>query len=129
MRAVEKYLKGVGVLYRGSSKAIVAQVKQHTVEQQAGGSEADNSTTNESDKWDNGYKLLRAFQQTEEHCDVPIRHDFQLGKKKTPMTTARIARLELLGFKWNCKLTSDKVWDARFNQLISYKKQKGDCNV
>ena len=51
-------------------------------------------------------------------------------KKQTAMTTNRIDQLEAVGFKWALQRhTTMKSWNERFEELKSYKQQKGNCNV
>jgi hypothetical protein len=47
-------------------------------------------------------------------------------KKQTAMTTNRIDQLEAVGFKWALQRhTTMKSWNERFEELKSYKQQKG----
>jgi len=51
-------------------------------------------------------------------------------KKQTAMTPSRIEQLEIVGFKWALQRhTTMKSWNERFEELKSYKLEKGNCNV
>lgn len=51
-------------------------------------------------------------------------------KKQTAMTPHRIEQLEAVGFKWALQRhTTMKSWAERFEELKTYKAEKGDCNV
>eukprot|EP00979_Chaetoceros_neogracilis_P002040 scaffold366_cov213-Chaetoceros_neogracile.AAC.2 len=51
-------------------------------------------------------------------------------KKQTAMTLSRIEQLEVVGFKWALQRhTTMKSWNERFEELKSYKQDKGNCNV
>lgn len=52
-------------------------------------------------------------------------------KKKCNLTAERIAELESIGFVWNTQRRARQAqdWEKRFQQLVEYKKEQGDCLV
>lgn len=46
--------------------------------------------------------------------------------KNGNLSEERIEQLESLGFSWD---PLEEAWQARFNELMQYKQQLGDCNV
>ena len=58
-------------------------------------------------------------------------------KKKKAMTPKRIAKLDKIGFEWDRShvklfqrnLRNDEDWNARYKDLIEYKRRNGNCNV
>jgi len=46
--------------------------------------------------------------------------------KNGNLSKERIEQLESLGFSWD---PVEEAWQARFNELMQYKQQLGDCNV
>lgn len=99
---------------------------------------------NQNSKWEKKCKALVSFKETNGHTLVPNRN-FQLGNwvstqrrhykalksgKKTPLSQARIQKLEQIGFVWEAtKDPRHPSWDDRFKQLTDYKAQHGNCLV
>ena len=54
---------------------------------------------------------------------------------KSSMTNERIDALESIGFNWrvynstSCELKQQKKWNARFRELMAYRRENGNCNV
>ena len=97
------------------------------------------------------FEELKEYKAIHGHCNVPQSTDLgkwvkmqrenkheadlkrsgvtPLRKKPKPcLSQDRIDKLESLGFQW--RVAKPAVgWDARFQQLIMYRNQHGDCNV
>jgi predicted chitinase len=93
--------------------------------------------------WEDRLSELADFRKIHGHCNVPTRYteNRKLGEwvgtqrnvyklrregKSTPMTTARIEKMESLGFEWDCLGTA---WEKRLSELADYRKIHGHCNV
>ena len=50
------------------------------------------------------------------------RTEFKEGK----LSDGRVERLESTGFVWD---PLDEIWTARFDELVDFKNENGDCNV
>jgi hypothetical protein len=48
------------------------------------------------------------------------------SRRKGILSEDRIAKLDSIGFMWD---SHDDNWNSMFEQLLSYKKRNGDCNV
>jgi hypothetical protein len=46
--------------------------------------------------------------------------------KRSTVSDERVAALEDIGFVWD---SHKVVWDERLNELLEYKRAKGNCNV
>ena len=100
--------------------------------------------------WDTRFDELVAFKEANGHCNVPNnyvqnkklgsfvkkqREDYRKKKsgKKSPMSDARIQKLEGIGFQWVIsKKTGDQSvdsWDQRLEDLRAFKEQHGHCFV
>ncbi len=97
--------------------------------------------------WEERLEELKAYKAVHGDANVPTlskenpslghwvhdqRKQYRLfnEKKQTAMTTSRIEQLELVGFKWALQRhTTMKSWNERFEELKSYKAEKGNCNV
>jgi len=93
--------------------------------------------------WKAHFAELRAFYKKFGHCRVPFnwpenqrlaqwvpyqRRCRNIGK----LAPERIARLEAIGFCWNAMRVPARsllAWDARFAELVEFKKRFGDCQV
>jgi hypothetical protein len=54
------------------------------------------------------------------------RHNRQKGQ----LSEERKEKLDSIGFIWSKKaMTDSQLWEFRFQQLVEYKSQHGDCNV
>ena len=91
--------------------------------------------------WEARFKELAEHRKISGHCNVPrnCSKNIKLGKwsatqrsdyvwvaegKSTPMTTARIQKMESLGFEWRVT-----TWEDRLSELADYHKIYGHCNV
>lgn len=97
--------------------------------------------------WEERLEELKAYKAIHNHANVPTlskenpslghwvhdqRKQYRLfnEKKQTAMTNSRIEQLEAVGFKWALQRhTTMKSWSERFEELKSYKAEKGNCNV
>lgn len=98
------------------------------------------------EKWYKRYQELVAFKELHGHCNVSRKND-QTKKlaawvciqryiykntdieHRSHLENKRIEALKTLGFVWdNDEMIGDK-WQARYNELIEYKRQNGHCNV
>lgn len=104
--------------------------------------------------WEERISTLKAFKAENGHLLIPIRYkpNPSLGKfihntreqyklfhnktkkgykKKCSLTAERIQELEDLGFVWTTERTKrqDNDWNGRFEQLLQYKEQHGNCLV
>jgi hypothetical protein len=97
----------------------------------------------QAENWTEKFEELIEFRNQYGHCLVPNafpdnpalaqwvkrqRYQYKLKKegKRSTMSDERIGALEEIGFVWD---SHSAVWDERYNELIQYKKIKGDCNV
>mmetsp|Transcript_21754 Transcript_21754/g.32135 ORF Transcript_21754/g.32135 Transcript_21754/m.32135 type:complete len:224 (-) Transcript_21754:37-708(-) len=94
-------------------------------------------------EWRNNFQKLVLFRQKHKHCNIPKRykpdppfarwaqrqryhyHMFVAGKP-CPMTQERVEMLDDLDFIWQVK---EATWLERFNELVLYKKDYGNCDV
>ena len=99
--------------------------------------------TYQAENWTEKFEELIEFRNQFGHCLVPNafpenpplaqwvkrqRYQYKLkneGKRST-MSDERIGALEEIGFIWD---SHSAVWDERVEELITYKRVKGDCNV
>ena len=97
--------------------------------------------------WEERLEELKAYKAVHGDANVPTlskenpslghwvhdqRKQYRLfnEKKQTAMTNNRIEQLEAVGFKWALQRhTTMKSWNERFEELKSYKADKGNCNV
>mmetsp|Transcript_62798 Transcript_62798/g.185441 ORF Transcript_62798/g.185441 Transcript_62798/m.185441 type:complete len:342 (-) Transcript_62798:51-1076(-) len=97
-------------------------------------------------KWEQMYSRLVTFRRANGHCLVPNRYreDRPLGQwvssqrrqyklyregKKTAITGDRVRLLESINFVWETLQRGHAPWNARYQQLLSYKEENGDCLV
>jgi hypothetical protein len=95
-----------------------------------------------SDHWADYYEMLQSYHHKHGHCNVPSDYEDQalynfVSKQRTqykrlqngeaqPLTTARIEKLESLGFAWN---TNGARWMERYFELIDFEQEHGHCKV
>ena len=92
--------------------------------------------------WNDNFEKLRAYHDKYSNCNVPRAYEdkplyrfisvqrtqykrFQNGESQR-LTSARIKKLEALGFVWN---TNDARWMERYNDLMGFKRENGHCSV
>ncbi|KAL7535599.1 hypothetical protein ACHAXR_006598 [Thalassiosira sp. AJA248-18] len=91
-------------------------------------------------KWDRHFVDLQSYKNRNGHCDVPHHStDYpSLGSwvcnqrtRRKVLSDERTRRLEEIGFRWGMskKESDQRKWDERYQQLKSYHKRHGDCNV
>jgi len=86
--------------------------------------------------WEIRFKDLAAYKQEHGDCLVPRNwKNKQLAtwvktqrtsKKRGQLDADKIKRLDKLGFAWD---PHDQSWEARFEELVAYKRECGDCVV
>jgi hypothetical protein len=96
-----------------------------------------------SDPWNAKYLQLRYYCIENGHCNVK-RNDRNLGVwvknqktmyrcfregKRNATNAERIAMLEGLGMNWGTKYDAPVPWEARFDELVKFKKAMGHCNI
>ena len=94
-------------------------------------------------KWDALHGKLMEYKEEHGNTLVPNRHA-QLGSwvstqrryykemnsgKDTPLTQARIDKLEQIEFVWATKDPRHVPWEVRYKELLDYKARNGDCIV
>ena len=90
--------------------------------------------------WDQRLAELVAYKQRVGDCLVPHHSatEPRLGEwvyhqrkyqREGRLSPERIARLEAIGFVWQCPAPSGLPWEQRLAQLVSYKERFGHCNV
>ena len=91
--------------------------------------------------WNERYDELLEYKNQNGHCNVPqtFKANPTLGKwvigqrhlkHKGQLSNDRVRKLDRIGFIWSKKAMSDKeLWEFRFQQLLDYRKEHGDCNV
>jgi hypothetical protein len=89
-------------------------------------------------QWNDKFEKLKVYHQTYGDCNVPytFSEDPALGmwvkyqrdaKRRGRINKKYAEQLEELGFQW--EPTLDKQWNDKFDKLVAYKKEYGDCNV
>lgn len=88
--------------------------------------------------WETRYLELVEWKNEHGHCEVPQKHG-SLGrwvhrqrenKHKDNLSDVREMKLNELGFVWRQKTSRPTdTWDERFDQLVEYNSEYGDCNV
>ncbi len=87
--------------------------------------------------WEEMCTALVDYKKKNNDCDVPKEYpaNSQLGtwvakqrhtKKQGKLSTARIGRVEALGFVWD---PLDAAWEEMFTALVEYKGKNNHCNV
>ena len=91
--------------------------------------------------WQLKYNVLKAYKEKKGNCNVPQaepglgawvvaqRRQLKLLEqgKASYMTLERKHKLEDIGFVWALRCRTD--WNERFDELVAYQKQFGDCLV
>ena len=86
--------------------------------------------------WETRFKELVQYKTIHGDCNVPQKHGKlgtwvnkqRLAYKTGSIAQYRIDRLDSIGFKW--AMNAPRVpWEARFNELVQYKANHGDCNI
>jgi Helicase associated domain len=102
-------------------------------------------------RWKRRFEELKEYKAIHGHCNVPQstdlgkwvkmqrenKHEADLKmqgstparkKPKPCLSQSRIEKLELIGFQW--RVAKPAVgWENRYEQLVQYRNQHGDCNV
>lgn len=91
------------------------------------------------DQWEEKFDLLKKFKKENGHTKVPLAyHDQKLAgwvdrqrtlHGKGRLLTDRKEKLDKIGFIWDCTVLQEQQWEERYQQLVEYKKQYGDCVV
>ncbi|MDA7499163.1 Helicase associated domain protein [Akkermansiaceae bacterium] len=86
--------------------------------------------------WEINFQKLLAYKEEHGNCLVPVSfEDKQLynwilnqrqRKKAGKLDLKKVKRLDQIDFTWD---TKEEGWDARIQELISYKEAHGDCLV
>jgi len=88
------------------------------------------------ESWEERFQELVAFHQRFGHCEVPrpwpenkalaewVRR--QRGRDEGNLSVVQRQRLNEIGYRWNPR---DSNWEQRFNELKSFWKANGHCNV
>ena len=91
-----------------------------------------------SQKWEEGFNALKAFQEREGHCKVHKDHrenGFKLGSwvifqrdrlRKAHITPEQRKRLDSIGFVWD---VYTEQWEEGFNWLKTFYQREGHCKV
>mmetsp|Transcript_21427 Transcript_21427/g.46546 ORF Transcript_21427/g.46546 Transcript_21427/m.46546 type:complete len:244 (-) Transcript_21427:150-881(-) len=99
-----------------------------------------NKGLSQADRWEEQYGTLCLYREIHEHCNVP-HNDTENARLATWVNRQRtlyregklsdncIERLEWIDFMWQIRSSSDEAWENRFNELVEYKAEFGDCNV
>jgi hypothetical protein len=90
-------------------------------------------------QWEGKYNQLIEFKSKHGHCKVPVTYvDQQLARwvdrqrtlrAKGRLPENREQKLQKIDFIWNCDVLQEESWEERFNELKTYKKQYGDCQI
>jgi hypothetical protein len=98
---------------------------------------------NNESKWNAMYTELIIYKEKHGNTLVPNRHpklgawvssqrryykEMKLGKD-TPLTQSRQNKLEQINFVWATKDPRHVPWETRYQELIAYKVQNGNCLV
>ncbi|EJK45323.1 hypothetical protein THAOC_36066 [Thalassiosira oceanica] len=84
--------------------------------------------------WDWRYRELKEYREKHGDCNVP-QSQGPLGDwvnrqrqryKRGKLSRERLDLLESIGFVWE---PLDEAWMARFDELVDFKNEHGDCNV
>ena len=87
--------------------------------------------------WDERFGELVEYKKEHSDCKVPKRLkglnnwvDYQRqAYKKGKLSDERVGKLEGLGFDWGSTRGTQLTWDERFDELVEYKNEHGDCRV
>jgi hypothetical protein len=105
------------------------------------------STTSggEGTSWEKRFNELLEFKARQGHCDVPqnypenaslgiwvnkqrMEHKNRSEGKNSSLNDVRLRRLQDAGFKW-AKRKGQASWDTKFNELLAYRAEHGNCHV
>jgi len=100
-------------------------------------------TSRGDDHWNRFYQLLQAYADRHGHvlvprlCEIPGLGDWVTDQRRqfkawkqgqaTQLTPERRDKLEAIGFAWQVRNRPE--WEARFSELLDYKRKHGDCKV
>ena len=87
--------------------------------------------------WESQFQELVSYKKEHGDCLVPDRwrenkrlaawvNSQRTQKNKGELDAEKIKKLDELGFVWNAL---EQLWEDRFQELVSYKKEHGDCLV
>jgi len=92
--------------------------------------------------WEDRLAEVVAFREKHGHCEIPTTYpeNQKLGRFVNSMRTTRIAgelsaeriaKLDAVGFPWvsSRRAIVGGTWQIRFDELVRYKEEYGDCNV
>eukprot|EP00980_Cylindrotheca_fusiformis_P007464 scaffold1538_cov109-Cylindrotheca_fusiformis.AAC.6 len=88
--------------------------------------------------WESRFQELVDWKNKHGHCEVPQKngslgrwvHRQRENKHKNNLSLDRETKLNELGFVWRQKTSRPTdTWDERYDQLVDYKNEHGDCNV
>ena len=92
------------------------------------------ATTARREQWATRLVEIEQYKDEHGHCNVPVGQG-QLRRwvskqryfyKRGELSQDRIERLESIGFTWN---SFEEDWKSRFEDLIDYSNEHGNCNV
>merc|ERR1719356_1654057 len=86
--------------------------------------------------WEEKFKELVAYREKNGDCNVNRRlgalgswvNEQRFKHKKGKLSQERTAQLNAIKFNWGTVKSGD-TWKERFDELIAYKEQNGNCNV
>jgi hypothetical protein len=87
--------------------------------------------------WQARFDQLAKFKNEHLHCNVPQNYNKMKGLggwvnrqrtagAKGTLLQERIDKLDSISFSWN---RMNDAWDIRFDQLVKYKEEHGNCDV
>lgn len=87
--------------------------------------------------WQARFDQLAQFKNEHLHCNVPQNYNKMKGLggwvnrqrtagAKGTLLQERIDKLDSISFSWNIM---NDAWDIRFDQLVKYKEEHGNCDV
>lgn len=97
-------------------------------------------------KWRDMFLQLQSFKSMHGHCLVPNRygenpalgswvsiqrHQYKLmiSQKPSSMTNERVNLLDSIGFQWSARDPRHVPWETRYEELLRYKRDNGNCLV
>ena len=94
---------------------------------------------NNDEFWKTSYNNLVAYKAEHGHCFVSQKDEankslynwvqtMRAAFKNGKLSEERIAYLNRLEFAWEVG-QNDALWETRYNELVAYKAEHGDCNV
>jgi len=97
--------------------------------------------------WEDRLAEVAAFKAKHGHCEIPRNYpdnpklgsfinNMRSQRNSGRLSSDRIAKLDALGFVWASTRTAEvggeginAAWKTRFDELVRYKENNGDCNV